>query len=77
MSTGFKLKIDPPSDTARGVVFHTGTNSIFVADTDDEMIYEYSVKGSLLASISTLEIDPAFDNPYCICALALVSEGST
>ncbi len=62
---GTSFVTDPPSSDADGVVYHPVTGTVFVADDTDEMIYEFSLAGTLLNSFST-ENPPfpsSFDEP--------------
>lgn len=63
--SGTNIVTDPPSGDADGVVYHPGTNTIFVADDLDERIYEFSLTGNLLGSFSTEDppFPSAFDEP--------------
>ncbi len=56
VSGGFHLNIDSPSDDGDGVFYSTASNTIFVADDRDEMIYEFDLFGSLVGSLYTKDV---------------------
>ena len=55
--------IDTLSRDPTGVVFHTGTESFFITDDSELSIKEADVDFNLINAISTLEIDPGFQEP--------------
>lgn len=61
--SGINFSTLPTSDDGDGVIFHTGTGTLFVADDLAESIYEFDSSGGLLNTISTQGILPGFIDP--------------
>jgi DNA-binding beta-propeller fold protein YncE len=53
---GIQLTIDFPSDDPDGLFYSSATNTVFVADDTDEMIYEFDLFGSLVSSLNTKDV---------------------
>ena len=60
---GLNFGTQPPSANGAGITFNSGTGTVFIADDDDERIYEFTTTGTLLNTIATDAIIPAFDEP--------------
>jgi len=60
---GINFSTLPTSDDGDGVIFHSGTETLFVADDLSESIYEFDSSGGLLKTISTPGILPGFIDP--------------
>jgi len=61
--SGLNLINDAPSGDNDDVFFNAATNSLFVADDQDEAIYEFSLAGALLNTINTKAVDIKFNDP--------------
>ena len=60
---GLNFGTQPPSADGSGIIFNSGTGTVFIADDNDESIYEFTTMGTLLNTISTDAIVAAFDEP--------------
>jgi len=56
VSGGIAFTIDAPSDDGDGLFYNSATNTIFVADDRDEMIYEFDLFGGLVGSLNTKDV---------------------
>ncbi|WP_447969349.1 SdiA-regulated domain-containing protein [Nitrospira sp. M1] len=60
---GINFSTLPTSDDGDGVIFHSGTNTVFIADDLTESIYEFDTTGTHLNTISTPGILSDFIDP--------------
>jgi DNA-binding beta-propeller fold protein YncE len=81
--TGIELDLAPVTTDVKGIAFHPGRNTLFVADDDATSLREIALDGSLLGSIVTSSLDAAFLEPEGIAVnpatgrLLVVNDGGS
>jgi DNA-binding beta-propeller fold protein YncE len=65
VTDGRNFIIGPPSNDGDGIVHHLSTDTIFVADNEDRMVYRFSSVGAIVDSFNTDEepFPPSFTEP--------------